>query len=51
MFGGRLKTPDPIIEPMTTAVSAPSPSFREARAVLSPLSEAVFIAILVPSLV
>jgi hypothetical protein len=27
MFCGRLKTPDPIIEPMTTAVSAPRPSF------------------------
>jgi hypothetical protein len=27
MFCGRLKTPEPIIEPMTTAVSAPRPSF------------------------
>jgi hypothetical protein len=27
MFCGRLNTPEPIIEPMTTAVSAPSPSF------------------------
>ena len=27
MFCGRLNTPDPIIDPMTTAVSAPSTEF------------------------
>jgi hypothetical protein len=29
MFCGRLNTPEPIIEPMTTAVRAPTPSFRD----------------------